>query len=282
MHRVSPSCHFRGLRLTFGGGVMKQAIGKGLIQNRVRSQPFVLTGVSQSQNLNADPFIRLTAGFNRLRISTRPSSALGIGYLIERLGITEFRRRLFHVAPALLPVALPFVQHRDVWGPILITLLLLVTAVGLTLSVVLRDLVKREGEKQWTSAVLGYALPVVGALLLFPGRAELGLMTLQIVALGDGSATLGGLIFGGRQLPWNQRKTWSGLLCFAVIGALASTCIYLGEASPSVSVVIAFEICSTAALVAGIAESLPLRSNDNFRVGMTALLIGTGMSALLV
>ena len=131
-------------------------------------------------------------------------------------------------------------------------------------------------------AVLGYLIPVVAPLLLFPGRAELGLMTLQILALGDGSATLGGMMIGGRRLPWNKKKTYSGLFCFAIVGTLASTYIYWGEAHPVVSIGTAFLICSVAALSAGIVESLSIESNDNFRVGSTALLVGIVMSAFVI
>jgi dolichol kinase len=203
----------------------------------------------------------------------------GVSRVVDRIGVTEFRRRLFHMSPALLPIGLPLIPHNDVWGPILVGLVLASSIVALIIAVVLGPLLTRESEQTWMHAVIGYMLPVVAPLVLFPGRAELGLMTLQIIALGDGSATLGGLMLGGRRLPWNKSKTFSGLLCFAIVGSLAATYSFWGEIRPGVPVGTAYLICGMAALCAGIVESLPIRSNDNLRVGTTALIVGMAMSA---
>ena len=205
----------------------------------------------------------------------------GVIRIVDRLGITETRRRIFHMTPALPALALPLIPHPDVWGPILRTIIV-ATSVGVfAMACFLGHLVKRRGEHNWMQAVFGYMVPVVAALLLLPGRAEIGLMTLQILALGDGSATLGGLMLGGRRLPWNQRKTFSGLFCFTFMGTVAATYSYWGEARPGVPILTAFAICSTAALAAAIVESIPSRSNDNFRVGMTTLLVGASMTWLI-
>jgi dolichol kinase len=206
----------------------------------------------------------------------------GVSRLVDRIGVTEFRRRIFHMSPALLPVALPFIPHPDVWGPILVTVMVLAAITALSLAIILGPLLMRRGEENWMHAVFGYIIPVVAGLLLFPGRSEWGLMTLQILALGDGSATLGGMTLGGRRLPWNQRKTFSGLFCFVIVGTLAATYSFWGEARPAVSVGSAFLICGVSAFCAGIAESLPIKSNDNLRVGATALLVGVIMSAIVL
>jgi dolichol kinase len=206
----------------------------------------------------------------------------GVSGVVERLGVTEFRRRLFHMTPALLPIGLPLIPHQDVWGPALVTILYLLTASTLVLAVILGPLLTRTGERSWMCAVLGYMIPVISALVLFPGRAELGLMTLQILALGDGSATLGGMMLGGRRLPWNRKKTVSGLLCFTIVGSLAATYSFWGEARPGIPILTALVICTVSALCAAIVESLPMRSNDNLRVGTTALLVGITMSALVL
>jgi len=198
------------------------------------------------------------------------------------MGTAEFRRRLLHMSPALIPAGLPWIPHKDVWGPILVTMVILSCMVGLAIAYLVGPLVTRRNEKSWMSAVLGYIVPVLSPLLLLPGHGELGLMTLQIVALGDGSATFGGKMLGGRRLPWNRKKTFSGLICFTIVGTLASTYSFWGEIRPTVSWGTAFLICGTAALCAAIVESLPIRSNDNLRVGTTALLVGMAMSAWIL
>jgi dolichol kinase len=162
------------------------------------------------------------------------------------------------------------------------TIVVLSGVLGLSIAFIVGPMVTRRNEKSWMAAVLGYMVPVFAPLLLLPGHAELGLMTLQIVALGDGSATFGGKMLGGRRLPWNRKKTFSGLICFTIIGTLASTYSFWGEIRPTVSWGTAFLICGTAALGAGIVESLPIRSNDNLRVGTTALVIGMAMCAWIL
>ncbi len=234
-----------------------------------------------SQNLMKQPLAMPSAGLANPPLPGWLLGLPGVSHLVERLGVTEFRRRLFHMSPALLPIGLPCIQHRDVWGPTLMTILVISAGVALIVAVSLGHLLKRRREENWMHAVLGYMIPVLAPLLFLPGRAELGLMTLQILALGDGSATLGGIMLGGRRLPWNRNKTYSGLFCFAIVGSLAATYSYWGEAHPGIPVATAFAICGMAALCAAIVESLPMRSNDNFRVGATALIVGITMSALV-
>jgi len=222
------------------------------------------------------------AGLAKPQLPDWVMSIPGVRRIVARMGATEFRRRLFHMSPALLPIGLPFIPHPDIWGPILVGLCVASSAIALTIAIAFGHLLMRRGEENWMHAVLGYLAPVLAGLLLLPGRAEFGLMTLQIIALGDGSATFGGLMLGGRRLPWNRKKTWSGLFCFAIIGTMAATYMYWGESRPTVPFATSFLICGTAALCAAIVESIPIRSNDNFRVGTTALVVGLAMSAVLV
>lgn len=130
----------------------------------------------------------------------------------------EVRRRLLHMTPGFLPFLLWGIPHQDPWGPILLTAVALLGG-GIIIAAFRRyRSFARRGEQDWSTAVLGYALPVLGSLLLLPGEAEIGLAVLGILALGDGAATLGGLRLGGRRLPWNPRKSWTGTLCFCLGG----------------------------------------------------------------
>lgn len=185
----------------------------------------------------------------------------------------EVRRRLLHMTPGFLPFVLWVIPHQDPWGPILLMAVALLGG-GIIVAAFRRyRSFARRGERDWSAAVLGYALPVLGALLLLPGEAEIGLSVLGILALGDGAATLGGLRLGGRRLPWNRRKSWTGVLCFCFGGAALATLLYWGEAVPRVSLLTAFLSVLPATLAAALVESLPLRSNDNLRVGATALVV---------
>lgn len=206
----------------------------------------------------------------------------GVKTLAVRLGVVEFHRRLLHMLPGLLPCLLWVIPHQDPWGPLLINITILISLSVMTYAILQPRAFARPGEKEWARAVAGYGVPVLGMLFLLPGRSELGLMTLGIMALGDGSAALGGLAWGRRRLPWNRRKTWMGLISFVVVATVMSTLYYWIEARPGVPFGVALLIAGVAALMAGIVESLPIRSHDNLRVGTTAALTGLFMHVMLL
>lgn len=201
----------------------------------------------------------------------------GVRSLVDRLGICEVRRRLLHMAPGLLPILLAIIPHADPWGWPLISIVIGLFLMVTTFAIVRADDFARPQETGWAVSVMGYSLPVLGMLLLFPGRAELGLLTLGIMAFGDGSAALGGKLFGRRPLNWNPGKTWVGLLCFVLAGTTVATLNYWLEARPGVSLLIALAIALPATLVGAVVESLPIRTHDNFRVGISA-----GLTAILM
>ena len=139
------------------------------------------------------------------------------------------------------------------------------------------------------SAVAGYAASVLLTLIAFPGDAELGLTVLAVLAFGDGSATLGGLLIGGPKLPWNRDKTFAGLLCFLVVGGAMSTVVYWGEtvmnseALPPRATILSALVCGGSATgVAAIVESVSSRINDNIRVGAAAAVTVTTAHGLVV
>ncbi len=203
----------------------------------------------------------------------------GATVVVDRLGNCECRRRLFHMSPSLLPFGLLLVPRDHERGQLVVSITVLLAIAALSLAIAFCPKLKRPGEKHWMHAVLGYMVPVVVPMLFWSQHYEFGLMTLQILAVGDGSATFGGVMFGGRTLPWNRHKTLTGLACFTICGSLAATCSYWLEASTRPTFADSFLICGIASLCAAIVESLPIQSNDNLRVGITALLAGITMSA---
>lgn len=206
----------------------------------------------------------------------------GVRQLIERLGLCECRRRLLHMLPGLLPLLLLIIPHTDPWGALLIGIVITVSLTTITFAIIRERDFARPDESLWHMSVIGYSVPVVAMLLLLPGRSELGLMTLGVLAFGDGSAALGGKLLGGRRLPWNHRKTWAGLCCFVVAGTLAASLNYWIDARPAVPYGMALGIGAAAAVAGAVVESLPIRSHDNFRVGVTAALTGLVMHILLL
>lgn len=197
----------------------------------------------------------------------------------SRLSSAEWRRRFWHMAPGLLPFCLWPIPHADPISPTLRAIMIAVAAViGGLIFFRYRRIERHAGDNQRLAAVAGYVLSVLGTLLLFPAHAEIGLAVLGVLAFGDGSATLGGLLLGGPRLPWNRSKTVSGLLCFIIVGGALSSVIYWGESHnleamhpPGPATWTTALACGlTASFVAAIAESIPSRINDNIRVGVSS------------
>lgn len=210
-------------------------------------------------------------------------------FVFGRLTRTELRRRLWHMGPGLLPFLLWVIPHPDPFSPDMLAVIAGIAVVlGASVFYRWRHIQRASHDDQRRSAVVGYTLPILAAIFLFPADAEIGMTILAILAFGDGSATLGGLLFGGPRLPWNRRKSWSGLLSFLVVGTAFATVIFWGEsnnaratehvASWSTSLLCA----GGGVLAAAVAESIPSSINDNVRVGLSAALTVSVLHRLLV
>jgi phytol kinase len=217
------------------------------------------------------------------------SAAISAAPLRRALSATEVRRRLWHMSPGALPFLLWIIPHPDP-GSIDFLIVLSLIAVGIGAAVyrhyarIRRD----DHDSDRLGAVFGYMIPVVVLLVVFRYDAELGLTTLAILAFGDGSATLGGLLFGGPKLPWNTRKSWSGLFSFLIFGTAVATIVYWGESNNRAAENVGATwllscLCAGGAtLAAAIAESIPTRINDNVRVGLAASITLVVLHATLV
>lgn len=195
------------------------------------------------------------------------------------------------MAPGLLPIALWPYSHRDPISPTLYFIVLGLSAALATGVYTQYRRIERTGEQnQRFWAVAGYAGSILITILLFPGQFELGLTVLGILAFGDGSATFGGILLGGPKLPWNPEKSIAGFLCFLLVGIPMSSIIYWGEAnnlealrqSVTVTWPLSFLIAGTATAVAAVVETLPVKINDNVRVGVTAAVLLVVMHGALV
>lgn len=209
-------------------------------------------------------------------VAVYPSERSAQKLTIHPLTYRELRRRFWHMAPGLLAFGLHLVPHAD---PIswLMKSIVLGCCVGLGAGVLIGfQKIKRQGEGVGIAAVAGYALAVMVTTLLFPQHLELGLAVLSILAFGDGSATLVGLLLRGPRLPWNHSKSWAGFLAFVSVGSLMTAWIYWGEthnpeaAEPAVTFGLAIALTMPAVIASAIAESLRVKLNDNVRVGVTA------------
>lgn len=192
---------------------------------------------------------------------------------ISRLPPREWRRRLIHMSPGLWPPILWLIPHPD---PLPWYSLAVISAVVVGMSVcALRHarLFERPDETGWATSVISFGVITLTLLLAFPSRPEIGLAVTVIIAFGDGAATLGGLLVQGPRLPWNAEKSWAGLATFLLVSVPTASIVYWGEARPDITLIAALACVGPAASAAAVAETLPVRVNDNIRVGLTAALV---------
>lgn len=204
---------------------------------------------------------------------TEPS---GSRLTFHPLTYREIRRRFWHMAPGLLALPLQVIPHRDPLAPLLFWLIIgIVTTVALKIFLDFRQ-IQRQGETDAAASVAGYSMSVLLTILLLPRHLEVGLSVLSILAFGDGSATLFGLMFRGPTLPWNKAKSWSGFIAFIAVGTLMTSWIFSGESQnaeavePPVSFAMAIALTMPAVLACAVVESVRSRINDNIRVGVVA------------
>ena len=82
-----------------------------------------------------------------------------------------------------------------------------------------------ERERGFSAGIVIYPAVLIGVFVVFQSRLELAAGVWALMAVGDGMATVSGLAVGGPRLPWNAKKTWSGLGAFVLLGAAA--CAFL-------------------------------------------------------
>ena len=78
-----------------------------------------------------------------------------------------------------------------------------------------------ERASRFSRGVVLYPAVLLLTFIIFRSRLELAAGIWALLAVGDGMAALSGLTLRGPALPWNARKTWSGLAAFVVFGTAA-------------------------------------------------------------
>ena len=74
---------------------------------------------------------------------------------------------------------------------------------------------------RFSRGVVLYPAILLLTFIIFRYRLELAAGIWALLAVGDGMAALSGLTLRGPALPWNPKKTWSGLAAFVVFGTAA-------------------------------------------------------------
>lgn len=141
----------------------------------------------------------------------------------------------------------------------------------------------RPSDARFAAGIILYPLAVLLLLLCFPRRPDIVAAAWAILAAGDGMATLAGRAMPMARLPWNEDKSYGGLLAFVVCGGAAAIALAMWTA-PAVTPVpaLAFLIAAplTAAVVAGLVETIPVGLDDNLRVPAAAAIV-LGSAAII-
>lgn len=133
------------------------------------------------------------------------------------------------------------------------------------------------------SGIAIYPLAVLALILIFPARLDIVAAAWAILAAGDGVATLAGTHLPRAPLPWNPDKSWGGWLAGTLAAAVAAVAmahwVAAGQAAPPAAwfLVVAPII---AAVIAMLAETLPIKADDNLTVPASAALVLASLAAV--
>ena len=107
---------------------------------------------------------------------------------------------------------------------LIFVLAILAVVYGLALSRHLSQRTFRPEERQrgYSMGKIAYAISVFFLLVFFHKRMHIVAGAWSIMALGDASATLIGMMWGRFLLPWNKNKSWAGLFAFFLAGTAGS------------------------------------------------------------
>ena len=124
--------------------------------------------------------------------------------------------------------------------------------------------------------IIFYPISVLFLILMFPNRLDIVAAAWGILAFGDGMATLAGISFGRRRIPWNREKSIVGSVAFFVCGGMAGAFLAWWcrpGLMPPAYMWFSLGAPFVAALVAAFVETIPVRLDDNLSVPASAALV---------
>ena len=133
---------------------------------------------------------------------------------------SELPRKLVHVGMGAFALLLRWLTP---WQAMLMAVAALVLN-SFFLHAITRGALLRPEERasRFSRGVVLYPVILLLTFIVFRSHLELAAGVWALLAVGDGMATLSGLALRGPRLPWNHKKTWSGLGAFVLFGTAAS------------------------------------------------------------
>jgi len=182
-------------------------------------------------------------------------------------GYSEIRRKLLHIGMVAFAPLLRVLTWQQAAlcaiGAFLFNAVLLPRLGGSALN---RPTDRARG---YPLGILLYPVAVLALILVFRSRLDIAAAAWGILAVGDGSATLAGLSGHRHPLSWNRSKSIEGLMAFVVAGGGAAVALAWWTAPsilarPDPAFLLAAPLL--AALAAGLAETVPIKLDDNITV----------------
>ena len=132
---------------------------------------------------------------------------------------SELPRKVVHVGMGAFALGLRWMEP---WQAMIMALAALILN-SFFLHLITRGALLRpeESASRFSRGVVLYPAILLLTFVVFRSRLELAAGIWALLAVGDGIAALVGLGLGGPRLPWNPKKTWSGLVAFVLAGGSA-------------------------------------------------------------
>ncbi|NOZ20436.1 MAG: hypothetical protein GXP25_05035 [Planctomycetes bacterium] len=188
----------------------------------------------------------------------------------------ETNRQIEHIVPIAFAL---FLRWLPPWGAVGMVSIGVVYAIFISPRLVPSGLRPEERALRCIPAKLHYALAVLLLVIAFRRRLHLAAGAWAMLSVGDGCASLAGVRWGGKRLPWNRRKTWIGLATFLLTGWVSSAVLLAWVSGrytdQALSIRHALLPALIAAFFAAVIESLPISRwiDDNLSVPLAGGLI---------
>ncbi|MGQ9618065.1 MAG: DUF92 domain-containing protein [Candidatus Aminicenantia bacterium] len=126
----------------------------------------------------------------------------------------------------------------------------------------------REKERKGVGGIIFYPISVFVLILLFRDYLHIASAGWAMMAFGDGFATLLGVHFGKKKLPWNNEKSWVGLFSSMIFGYLSMIFFiwWVGERYGGVNDYKLFIATAIVALISSFVETMKIKIDDNLTI----------------
>ena len=135
---------------------------------------------------------------------------------------SEWKRKAVHAGMGLFALALRWLDWHS-------AALLAATALLFNLFVMPRigRGIYRDAEKARDTGIVAYPAMVLLLVLLLRDRyLPIAAAVWAMMAFGDSAATIAGRLLEGPRLPWNEQKTWAGLLADWAFGGATAVLVF--------------------------------------------------------